>query len=144
MKRYIETMALVAIMLLFVTEGAPGLRAQIINPIRAQINHSFVVANEVLPPGQYTFRIEHDTNQGVMTVQNDRGAYVGQFRVRQSIDNRTPRHSELVFNRYGNLEFLTKIYESGNPNGVAVLETSKEEARLMQGGQHGIEHTEGQ
>jgi hypothetical protein len=144
MKPYTKTLAPVAIILLFVTLGAPRLRAQITNPIQAQINHSFVVANEVLPPGHYTFRMEHDTNQNVMTVQNGKGAYVGQFSVRQSIDNRTPRHAELVFNKYGNLEFLTKVYENGNPDGVAVTETSKEEARLMQNGQRGLEHTEEQ
>jgi hypothetical protein len=80
----------------------------------------------------------------VMTARNQNGDVVAQFNVRQSIDNRRPRHSEIVFKRYGNTEFLSKVYESGSKEGVAVTETSKEEARLVSQGQHGMEHTEEQ
>lgn len=119
-----------------------GLKAQITVPVRAHIAHSFMIGDRMLPPGDYTFRVESNTNQGAMEVQNKEGENVAQFNVRQSIDNRRPKHSEIVFKRYGNTEFLSKVYESGSKHGVAVTETSKEEARLMKQGQHGMEHTE--
>lgn len=128
--------------LFFVTVGAPWLSAQVTNPIEAHVKHSFMIGDKTLPPGNYTFRVEGNTDLGVMRVMNKKGDTLAQFNVRQSLDNHTPKHSELVFKKYGHTEFLSKIYESGSKSGEAVTETSKEEARLMKDGQHGMEHTE--
>jgi len=129
---------------LVLTTAASRLSAQITNPIRAHVDHSFMIGDKTLPPGDYTFRIEGNSDLGVMTVQNKNGDNVAQFSVRQSIDNRRPKHSELVFKRYGNVEFLSKVYEGGSKNGVSVSETSKEEMHMMKEGQRAIEHTEEQ
>lgn len=126
----------------FAFGGTATLRAQITNPIMAHVNHSFMIGDQTLPPGDYTFRIEGNSDLGVMKVQNSKGDNVAQFNVRQSVDNHRPKHSELVFKRYGNTEFLSKIYEGGTKNGVSVTETGKEEARLVKEGRHGMEHTE--
>ncbi len=67
-----------------------------------------------------------------------------EFLVREAIDSHTPKHTELVFNRYGNKEFLTHVYEAGNKSGVAVALTSREEARLRKSGKTPFEHTEEQ
>lgn len=132
---------LMAGLLLTVT---PWLTAQITNEIKAHIDHSFVVADKTLPPGDYTFRTQGDGTGAIMVARNSRGDNVAEFAVRQSVDNRSPKHSELIFKKYGNTEFLNKIYEGGNPNGVAVSETSKEETRLIQEGRGGMEHAEEQ
>ena len=126
----------------FFALSALSLQAQITNQIHAHIAHSFVIGEKTLPPGNYTFRIEGNSDQGVMTARNEHGDIVAQFNVRQSIDNRRPKHSEIVFKRYGNTEFLSKVYETGSKEGVAVAETSKEEEHLVSQGQHGMEHTE--
>ena len=144
MKNILKAAAPVLFSLCLAAVCAPWLGAQITNQIRAHVDHSFIIGNKTLPPGDYTFRMEGDTNQGVIVVQNGRGDNVEQFAVRQSVDSHTPRHTELVFHKYGNTEFLTKIYEGGNKDGVAVAEISKHEAALMNGGQHGMEHTEEQ
>jgi hypothetical protein len=143
MKPYLTTLASVIFSVAF-TGCAAQLNAQITNPIRAHLDHSFIVGDKTLPPGDYTFRLDSGSDLGVMTVQNKSGDNIAQFNVRQSIDNRTPKHSELVFKRYGNTEFLSKIYESGSKNGLSVSETSKEEMRMMKEGQRAIEHTEEQ
>jgi hypothetical protein len=124
--------------------GAQWANAQITNPIQAHVNHSFMIGDKTLPPGDYTFRIEGNSDEGIMIAQNKNGDNVAQFNVRQSIDNHRPKHSELVFQKFGNTEFLSKVYEGGSKNGVALTETSKEESRLVSAGQHGIEHTEAQ
>lgn len=126
----------------FIALGVLSLHAQITNQIHAHINHSFIIGDKTLPPGHYTFRIEGNSDQGVMTARNEHGDIVAQFNVRQSIDNHRPKHSELVFRRYGNTEFLSKVYEGGSRNGVALTETSGQESRLVSQGQHGMEHTE--
>lgn len=142
MKNCLRTLAPVLSGLFFVAAGALSVNAQITNPIQAHINHSFMIGDKTLPPGDYSFRIEDNSDFGVMTVQNKNGDNVAQFNVRQSIDNHRSKHSQLVFRRYGNTEFLSKIYEVGSKNGVALTETGKEEQRLVSEGQHGLEHTE--
>ena len=129
---------------LLLTAGTSWMTAQITNEIKAHIDHSFVIADKTLPPGDYTFRIQGDTTGSLMVARNAKGDNVAEFAVRQSVDNRSPRHSEVIFKKYGNTEFLNKIYEGGNPNGVAVSEISKEEARLVKEGRQGMEHTEEQ
>jgi hypothetical protein len=142
MKRYATMLVPVFASLILMVAGAVWLNAQITNSIRAHVEHSFVIGDKTLPPGDYSFRIERGSDMGVMMVRNHQGDVVAQFNVRQSLDNRRPRHSELVFRRYGNTEFLSKVYEGGTQNGVAVTETSQQERQLVSEGQHGIEHTE--
>ena len=57
MKTYVRNFAPALVGIFFVTIGAPWLDAQITNPIRAHIDHSFVISDKTLPPGEYTFRI---------------------------------------------------------------------------------------
>lgn len=130
--------------ILLISAGSPALHAQITNSIHAHIGHSFIAGESTLPPGDYTFRIERNTDENVMKIQNSAGDNVAQVLVRQSTDKTMPKHSELIFKKYGNEEFLSKVYESGSKAGVAVSEISKQEKQLMQNGQHGSEHTEEQ
>jgi hypothetical protein len=144
MKSHVRTFAPALISFLLATAGATGLHAQITNPIQAHIGHSFVIGDKTLPPGDYTFRVESNTDLGVMEVQSQNGEHVAQFNIRQSVDNHRPKHSELVFRKIGDTEFLSKVYEAGSKAGVAVTETSKQEAQLVSGGQRASEHTEEQ
>ena len=116
--------------------------AQITNEIKADIPHSFTIVNTTLPAGRYDFRMVRNSDLQVMTVQSQNGDVAAEFLVRQSDDNHTPKHTELVFNRYGNREFLEKVYESGNKIGVAVNEPSRDEQMMESQGQHAMEHTE--
>jgi hypothetical protein len=103
-----------------------------------------VIGDKTLPPGEYTFRVTDDPDQSVMIATNRDGTNVAQFLVRQSVDDHRPNHSELVFHRYGNTEFLSKVYQAGSRNGLAVAEPSKQEAQLINDGQHALEHSEEQ
>ncbi|MGB6945164.1 MAG: hypothetical protein WBE37_22390 [Bryobacteraceae bacterium] len=142
MKRYMRTLAPMLAGFCFAAAGAFSLNAQITNAIQAHINHSFVIGDKTMPPGEYTFRVVKNSDLSVMTARRSNGKPAVEFSVRQAIDNHRPRHSELVFRRYGNTEFLSKVFESGSKSGVAVTETSKEEARLVKEGQRAIEHNE--
>ena len=142
MKTYVTALAPALASLLMMIAGAGWLNAQITNSIRAHVSHSFIIGDKTLPPGDYTFRIPSNSDLGVMTARNGQGDVVAQFNVRQSLDSRRPRHSELVFRRYGNTEFLNKIYEGGTRNGVALTETGQQERQLVSEGQHAFEHIE--
>jgi hypothetical protein len=144
MKRHLRMLWLVLATCCFVTALSPALTAQITNAIQAHVNHSFIIGEKTLPPGDYTFRMMEGSDLSLMTVTAGNGKGVAVFHVQEAIDNHRPRHSELVFKRYGNTEFLSKIFEVGSKTGVGLTETSKEEERLVNGGQHALEHSEEQ
>ncbi|MFZ2002778.1 MAG: hypothetical protein WA239_24380 [Candidatus Sulfotelmatobacter sp.] len=132
------------ISLLFVTAGAALLNAQIADPIRAHVDHSFIIGNTTLPPGEYTFRMMQDSDLAVMTATSENDKTSVDFIVRETTADHTPSHSELVFRKYGNTEFLSKLFEGGSKSGAEVTETSRQEARLAKQMQHATEHTEEQ
>ncbi len=117
--------------------------AQIVNQVDATISHSFIVSTKTLPPGKYTFQIQQDSDNSVMTVAGADGKNSDEFLVRESQAQSTPAHTELVFRRYGNVEFLSKIFVAGNKLGVAVSEPSKQEKELLAQGKQPTEHAEG-
>jgi len=92
----------------------------------------------------YVFRMVPHTDLALMTVTSADGNTSDEFLVRRSIDSQVPHHTELVFNRYGDQEFLTDIYEHGEKTGIAVVEPSREQSRLQKLGQDPVVHTEEQ
>ena len=133
-----------AVSILFLTAGAWGLNAQIMDPIQAHVDHNFIIGVTTLPPGDYTFRIMQDSELTVMTATNVNDKTSVESIVRESIADHNPRHSELVFRKYGNAEFLSKLFEKGSKIGVAVAETDRKEARVAKHGLHEMEHSEEQ
>ena len=122
--------------------AAPSVNAQITDQVDATISHSFVVATKTLPPGKYIFQMQQGSSGSAMTVTSADGKDSDVFMVRESQARGTPAHTELVFRRYGDQEFLSKIYEAGNKLGVAVSAQSKIEKELVAQGQKAAEHTE--
>lgn len=116
--------------------------AQITNQVDATISHSFIVSTKTLPPGKYIFRMQQGSSGTIMTVTSADGKNSDVFSVRESQAPATPARTELVFRRYGDKEFLSKIYEGGNKLGVAVLGASKMEKQLQAQGQQPTEHSE--
>ena len=144
MKIHPMTFVAVVVSLLFLMPGAVRLNAQIANAIHAHIDHSFVIDDTTLPPGEYTFRTMQDTDLQGMTATSEDGKTSVLFIVRPVTDDHTPRHSELVFRKYGDTQFLDKIFEGGSKSGVEVTETGRQEARLVKQGEQPISHTEEQ
>jgi hypothetical protein len=144
MKNAMRMLAPVLLCFVFAIPGTPFLNAQITNTIRAHIDHSFVIGNTTLPPGEYTFQMIHNTDLQLMTATSENDKTSVSFIVGSAIDDHTPRHSELVFRKYGDTEFLSKIFESGSRDGAEVTEPSRDERRFAQQGLQPIEHTEEQ
>ena len=89
MKRYLRTLAALVACLFFVVLEAPLLNAQIANEIRAHLNHSFVIGNTTLPPGEYTFQVLQDSQNSVMTATSENDKTSVSFVVGAAIDNHT-------------------------------------------------------
>jgi hypothetical protein len=142
MKSYTRMLTPILFGLFLFALNAPGLSAQITNEIRAHIDHSFVIGNTTLPPGEYTFRLMQNSELSLMTASSENDKTNVDFIVRAAIDDHTPAHTELTFRKYGNTEFLSKIFENGSKTGVEVTETSREESHLVKEGQQPTLHTE--
>ena len=123
---------------------ASSIQAEIVGHVEATIHHRFIVGNTTLPAGTYTFRMLQGTDLNAMSATSEDGNTSVEFLVRRSEDSHAPRHTELIFDRYGNNEFLLHIYEVGLKDGVTVIEPSREESRLEKRGVTPVEHTEEQ
>lgn len=144
MKDSLRMLVPVLLSFIFVMPGATFLNAQIAHTIQAHIDHSFVIGNTTLPPGDYSFRILPNTDLQVMTATSANDKTSVSFVVGTAIGDHTPRHSELVFRKYGDTEFLDKIFESGSKTGVQVTEPSRDEKRFVQQGLQPTEQSEEQ
>jgi len=144
MKKQLRIMLQTALLLVLPLIAVPYLSAQILGHVEADITHPFIIANTTLPAGHYSFRMLQDSELTVMTATNDKTDAKIEFLVNEARSDHRPNHSELIFDRYDNQEFLKKIFESGNRVGVAVVEPSRIEKRLQQQGKHPVEHTEEQ
>ena len=139
---FLMTLAPVLVSFFLLVLSTPSLNAQITNAIQAHIDHPFVIGNTTLPPGEYTFRMMQGSELSVMTATSENDKTSVEFIVRAAIDDHTPAHTELTFRKYGNTEFLNKIFESGSKTGAEVTETGREESRLVKEGQQPTLHTE--
>jgi len=142
MKSHLRKLGPILVSLFLATVGAQWVHAQITDEIQAHLDHSFVVGNTTLPPGDYTFRVEQDSELAVMTVTSTTGKTTVDVLVQQTTANHTPVHSELTFRKYGNTEFLNKVFERGSKDGAQVTETGRQEEHFAKESLQATEHTE--
>ncbi|HSZ60289.1 MAG TPA: hypothetical protein VK828_00745 [Terriglobales bacterium] len=96
--------------------------------IIAQVPFDFMVANKVVPAGQYTVQaFAVDTN--ILVIRNP-GSTVGLFsRVSLTESKQGATHYALLFNHYGNRYFLAGVEIEGSKTAYRVTK-SKAEAEL--------------
>lgn len=108
-----------------------NLSAQVTFDLNADIPFPFIIGNQTLPSGKYT--IHSLDEQNVMELKGESGSPVV-FVFNRTEAKSAPAQSELIFNKYGDQEFLSTISMAG-ANGGAQLETSKAEKELLSHGQ---------
>jgi hypothetical protein len=101
--------------------------------IEANITHDFIVGTTTLPAGKYEIRVLSDTDPNTFEIRSANGHAVALFETRSAQANRTPRKTELVFNKLGDSYFLSQIWLEGSDLGNE-LEKTKEEKKLEEGG----------
>lgn len=104
-------------------------QAQIIGDLEANIPFQFHVGNTKLPAGTYRIHMLDNTDLTLMEISSPDGSISALFEVQDAEVNTTPKKNELIFNKYGDRYFLTKLFDEGNANGSEVLK-SKYEKRL--------------
>jgi hypothetical protein len=94
--------------------------AQIIGDLEVNIPFQFHAGSAKLPPGKYIIRPLDNTDLTVMEIISADGSTSALFDVREAQANSTPAKSELIFNKYGDRYFLSKLFDEGNPSGSEV------------------------
>ena len=94
--------------------------------IRAEIPFDFIVGKKRLPKGEYL--IESLNDAGTLTIRNAKRGKAVTFSTIRHKPTDGPK-SKLIFNRYGDQYFLTRIWD-GSSETVLKLNKSKTEKRL--------------
>ena len=140
MKKYIGGMLLIVCLL----TGIGGLtaNAQIYTDttVEADIPFAFIVGTTTLPAGKYTIRTLDDTSLNLLEIRSSNGRTAAAFETQNKVAERTPRQTEVVFNKIGDQYFLSQIWVEGTDTGVQA-EQSKIEKRLEANGPTSERHT---
>jgi hypothetical protein len=98
-------------------------QGQIIGQLEANIPFTFHAGGAKLPPGKYIVHVLDNSDLTLMEIQSADGRTSALFEVREAQDSTDLKKSELVFNHYGNRYFLSKLFDSGEKLGSAVVES---------------------
>ena len=109
-----------------------ALQAQISGDIEADIPFSFVVADTTLGPGAYVIHPLAGDDPAMEVRRADSGKLVTVL-ITRSVGSSVPPKTELLFNRYDNQEFLSKVLVEGNSE-RAEIEPSRAEKALKREG----------
>lgn len=113
--------------------------AQIIGELEVNIPFQFYAGNVKLPAGKYVLHMIDNADLKIMEISNANGSTSALFEVEDAEANSDPRKSELIFNKYGNRYFLTRIFDEGEPDGSGVPE-SQYEKRVGQAAEEAQQH----
>src|ERR1700739_5184761 len=101
-------------------------QAQINGNIEVSIPFQFHAGNAKLPPGNYLIHMLDNSDLTIMEISSTDGSVSALFNVVYAEASPTPAKTELIFNKYGNRYFLTKLFDEGDPNGSTVDESRYE------------------
>lgn len=107
-----------------------AVHAQIIGDIEATVPFPFHVGDTKLPAGTYRIHVLDRDDGSVLEISSADGSVSALFDVGSTQANTTPAKTELIFNKYGNHYFLSKMYDEGEASGSEVVK-SRYEKRLI-------------
>ena len=113
--------------------------AQIDGDLDAEIPFQFHVGTRELPAGKYRIHVLDEGSRRVMEITSTDGSTSALFQVQESDVKSAPAQSELIFNKYGDNYFLSKLYDEGDPSGSELIE-SRYEKRISKGAVVAQEH----
>ena len=107
--------------------------------IDANIPFAFVVKDKTLPAGKYVIRVADPTDLKVLEIRGARRGKGVLFETEGVQPERSPRKSELVFDKVGDTYFLSQVLVEGDSTGNQLLK-SKMERSLEDGGMTAESH----
>ena len=119
-----RTLLMTTLLLLSLIVAARVVQAQ--EPLVVSIPFEFVAGQVTLPAGEY--RVEKlDKNSVVVLTHCTQPGAAAVVMTIASQANAPQSNSKLVFNRYGNLYFLSQFWSAGSSRGQLLLKTAREE-----------------
>jgi hypothetical protein len=100
--------------------------AQIVGDLEVDIPFQFHAGNAKLPAGKYRIHVLDDSDLSVMEISSADGSASALFQVQTSDGNSAAAKSELVFNKYGDRYFLTRLIDEGDTSSSKVIESRYE------------------
>ena len=99
--------------------------------LRANIPFNFRMGDTVMPAGEYRVQSE----RGVLTLRGEDGSHpAASVIVIAAVRPAAQEPSRLVFNRYGDSYFLTKVWDAFSDGGKALLKTPQEKEYAARNG----------
>jgi hypothetical protein len=118
-----QVLKIFSMLSLFVTLAAGSVYAQSAMRLKVNIPFEFSVGNEALPAGEYTVRQRF---QGHLVIQSADGSATKTFPTIGARASKTPNKSSLVFHRYGDEYFLSRIWTTGDNTGHELFKSRAE------------------
>lgn len=126
-----KTMMMFMTLSLLVVAGLSSAQAQISRRLEVDIPFKFTVGDTTLPAGKYYVKQPGDMELQALEISSADGKVSVFALVENAQGDKTPSKSELVFDRYGDRDFLRQVWESGHQSG-AQLPQSHAEKKIAQ------------
>ncbi|MEZ5361433.1 MAG: hypothetical protein R2748_03580 [Bryobacterales bacterium] len=116
-----------------------GIQAQTLPvDVDANIPFPFIVGKTTLPSGNYVVK---PMDEGAIQVMGESGEPSAVTTTMSTRSDQPAMATELIFNRYGSQEFLSRIVVDGEQYGLEVT-PSKAEKELLAAGQKAVRHSQ--
>jgi hypothetical protein len=138
-RRHHQLLSLFIALVFALTMHPSKAQAQIVGNLEADIPFQFHAGNTELPPGKYIIHVLDNSDLTIMEISSADGKMSALFDVRDAEAKSAPAGNELIFNKYGNRYFLTKLFDQSDPDGSAVIE-SRYEKRIDKSTAEAQEH----
>jgi len=100
--------------------------AQITNRVTFDAPSAFYAGNAKMPAGSYTVS-QPDADSNLLLIEDDKGSH-GAFVEYEVASSDTPHaQSDVTFNKYGNVEFLSAIWVQGRKSEMQILPSKFEQ-----------------
>ena len=119
------TISSLVLMLAAVSVCAQSERSKVTN-----IPFSFVIGQEILPAGEYTFAPNKNDSHNVWLMERQDGAKRALFITMPMRSTETQEEAKLIFHKYGDHYFLSEIWMPGGNSGRK-LRVSRAERELV-------------
>ena len=124
MKKQVITM--IALTMFLVTLSVTSVRAQNAGTMSVNIPFDFAVANKTLPAGEYYVRRSIEGARVVLHIRRSDSSQSIYLPVHAVNETGIQAESKLVFNKYGDQYFLSRLWISGRSSGEELARTSRE------------------
>ena len=99
--------------------------AQIANSVKFDAPSAFYAGNAKMPAGSYTVT-QPDIDSNLLLIEDDKGSHSAFVEYEVGSSNTSHSESDVTFNKYGNVDFLSAIWIQGEDSEMRILPSKVE------------------